>query len=265
VDKAATLDRPSPSKGQKPAKPTLHRFLQLEARFDNLLSRQSILSEQKSEQRKEKIQKRLTAIFGPGPQIADYRTIATVFTEKELEEVMLAPIKEMAAIEQGIHLTLAEIKDLCAKISFDGFIEKLFRRGKSSGDWVDYSAVRNQIVMRLSERKAERGEPSSRKAAVTRRQKTAERDIELSLRFVVERAAKPSRPGKSALMERVGERYNLTRNPSIEACKNGLERLGIQPNWHDCKHFYDLNRDALLARLDRRIDTAELMKRLKLS
>jgi hypothetical protein len=139
-------------------KPTLHRFRQLETRLEDLLLRQSVLSEEETEQRNEELQKRLKTRLGwhlpdgmsEGAFIVGEETIASVFTEGELE-ARLTPSKDMATVEQEIDVTAAEIKDLCAQLSFDGefFIEKLCRRGKSSGDWVDYSNYRNQIVAHL--------------------------------------------------------------------------------------------------------------------
>jgi hypothetical protein len=213
-----------------------------------LLSRQSILSEQKSEQ--EEIQKRLKARF-PGPRIFDHRTIVPLFTEEELEEPMLAPIKERAAIEQAIHSTLVEIKEICTEISFDGFIEKLFRRGKSPQD---YSNLCNKIAARLHEKEVERESSSFRKAGVTRRRKTSDRDVEMALEYIRDREPNGSTLRNTGLMERIGKRYGVTRSPSIAAVKKGLKRLSIPiaGNWDDCKRFQEQNCDAWSAYWDSR-------------
>ena len=114
----------------KRAEPTQDRFLQLVEQYDNLLSLQSILSKQKSEQRTEEIKKRLNAWLPFGPRIVDNTMIASRFTEEELMDPMLAPIKGMALVQQAIHSTLIEIKAVCTEISFDGFIEETFPKGK---------------------------------------------------------------------------------------------------------------------------------------
>jgi hypothetical protein len=71
-------------------KPTLHRFRQLETRLEDLLLRQSVLSEEETEQRNEELQKRLKTRLGwhlpdgmsEGAFIVGEETIASVFTEE---------------------------------------------------------------------------------------------------------------------------------------------------------------------------------------
>jgi hypothetical protein len=228
-----------------------------------LLSRQSILSEQKSEQ--EEIKKRLIARF-PGPRIFDHGAIVSLFTEEELEEPMLAPIKERAAIEQAIHSTLVEIKEICTEISFDGFIEKLFRRGKSPQD---YSNLCNKIAALLLEKEVERAGSSSRKGGVTRRRKTSDRDVEMAVEYLAECITTKSSAKDTTLKWHIGKRYKVGRSTSNTAINNGLQLLGagLRPDRRACKLFYELHRGALLAYLDqkkhRKIDTLALIERLK--
>jgi hypothetical protein len=138
-------------------KPKLNTFLQLEARFDDVLSRLSMLSEQEADQRKQEIQMRLRAVsphLPPGDFtiIADAKKIALVFSEEE-RKAWLTPTKRMAAIEREKDEIVAEITDFFAELPFDGelFIEKRYRRDKSSGDAIDFSNLRSQIVVRLLE------------------------------------------------------------------------------------------------------------------
>jgi hypothetical protein len=153
-------------------KPTLHRFLQLETRLKDLLLRQSILAERESEQKNEELQKRLRARHGPGPMkgagweftyVVDEETKASVLTEEEFK-AWLEPSKELAAIEQDVDASLAEIKDLCSQLHFDDvifcskryafsewFAQKLCRHRRSAADAGEYLILLNRILAYFAE------------------------------------------------------------------------------------------------------------------
>ncbi len=253
MDKAATRPRPGSSKR---AEPTQDGFLQLVRQYDNLLSRQSILLKQKSEQRTEEIQKRLSARFGSGPRIVDNRSVASLFTDEELDEPTLAPIREMAVIEHGIHATLVEIKEICTEISLDGFMQKLFRKGKSPEDWEDYLNSQNQIAAHLLEKEIERDGSRPRRGGATRRRKTSDRDVAMAVEYVEKRAKATSSP--TALKTKIGKRHRLSESASNAAINKELEYLGLGtlPSKDACSRFCDLHRDALAVFKDPKIDVA---------
>jgi hypothetical protein len=153
-------------------KPTLHRFLQLKTRLEDLLLRSSILAEQESKQKNEELQKRLKAKLGPGPMkgpewhftyVVDEETKASVFTDEEFK-AWLGPSKELVAIEQNIDGALAEMKTLCSQLPFDDvifcskrytfsewFAQKLRRRRLSNADAGEYLILHDRIVAHLAE------------------------------------------------------------------------------------------------------------------
>ena len=153
-------------------KPTRHRFLQLETRLEDLLLRQSILSEQESEQKADELQKRLRMKLGAGPMkgagwewtwVVDEKTKASVFAEDEFK-AWLAPSKEKAAIDQDVDVAVAEIRGFCSQLPFHDVVfdserhafsewlaEKLRQRGRSSADAGEYLNLRKQVLAPLAE------------------------------------------------------------------------------------------------------------------
>jgi hypothetical protein len=243
MDTAANSVRLRSTKGSGRAKPTLARFNDLIAWLDYLLPRQSALSAQQSDQAKEEIKKRLNARFSFGLPIVDRKTIASLFTEEELEESMLAPIKEMAAVEDYIQLALVEIREICPEKLRDEFMKQLFRREKSSDD---YSDILKLVVARLSEMELEAAESSSVKGGATRKQKTSPRNTDMALEYVYRRKPNGSTVSNTVLMQRIGEDHQLSPTWSAEVVAKSLDRLGVQRpyGWDACRRFEEQNPDA---------------------
>jgi hypothetical protein len=196
-------------------RPTLNSFLDLEAQFNDLLSRQSILSE---------------------------------LTEEEIE-ARLAPRQDMVAIEREIEAIIGQIKDICSQMPLDVslgrlsefsdygelFVSKLCRRWRSLEDYLEYGQERNRLLVHLTEINVEKQRKNLGKNNQQRHRKTANRNIELAQEFLRRRkqgshlsdcALKEDIGRSNSLVDPNGGPVRLSRTTSIDAIDDGLGRLG---------------------------------------
>lgn len=244
VNTTATLDRPGISGGQKRAKPTLRRFLQLEARLDDLEAQQSNFSEREIEEFRRRIKT-------PTEDEIEFnldkdKLTAWAAAMDEQIRAHLAGNKD-SAVGREIDAIVDEIRDICSQLPIPGFfmddyetpfseefIERLRRRWRSCVDWCRYSHERRQILVHFAQMSADRSAQTSKKRIASRQQKIFDRNIELALEF--ERRRGRFRGSDSALMKKVGAKNPLLkpdgrplllkRSASITAIEDGLKRLG---------------------------------------
>jgi hypothetical protein len=131
---------------------------------------------------------------------------------------------------------IGRIKEICSRLPplFFGaesrpygewFCEKLKRRGKSSGDYLDYSIARSRLLEHFAEIHVKRQTHNLKEKARQRHQENADRNIALAYEYLRIRN-KGSPRSDSALKEDIGRKSLLKRSASIAAIDDGLRRLG---------------------------------------
>jgi hypothetical protein len=110
----------------------------------------------------------------------------------------------------------------------DWFIKKLYRRYRSSGDWLDYAAERSRILAHLAEAYAENNRQNLDKNTRQRHRKTSERNVQMAREYL-RRRKQNSHQSDSVLKELIGSKEGLKRSASITAIDDGLAQLGHHP------------------------------------
>jgi hypothetical protein len=205
-------------------RPTVHSFLDLEARLNQL----SI-----SVDREDFIRDLLRA--GKG--------LIEVAREAGVDVSIVQRIKDGKSgfdkeVVEGI---ISHIKEICSQLQLppvqlppyvlgaegpyaEWFCEKLRSRGRSSGDFVDYLHARDRLLTQLAEISTKKQRQILKERGRQRHEEAADRNIKLAEEF--RRKYKPgSPPSASALKAAIGAKEGLTRSAAIAAVDDGLRRL----------------------------------------